>query len=733
MKIEQIYQFIKNSKSKSFLEIARHFKIKPKDNHQLNKILAILQKDCKVFRNEKDEYYAPELINTTSGVFFASTKGSFGFVDYDIDEENKTKKSVFVKSFNFNGAITNDIVQVNIYINPHDENNLSYGVITHILERKNDAIIGFIKQKNNTFYFLPTDLRFKNCSWALMPSTTEYKLNDLVVAKILKYEGKIVFIVVEKIITNEADPMVFVKAYLESIKAPENFPKSLASEISEIPDDIYNEDLSNRIDLRNKLIVTIDGEDTKDFDDAINVEKLSNGNWKLGVYIADVSYYVKEDTLLDKEALSRGTSTYLVDRVIPMLPEKLSNGICSLNPDEDRFVLACEMEIDKYGQTIKSNIFQGVINSKFRLTYKNVNHFLDTGFIDTSKHPHLSEQLANMLNQAKELSLIIHKWKTNQGYIDFEIDEPKIKLDEHGFVKDIVINKRGFSEVLIEDFMVRANEVVAQTLYQAKLPLLYRVHEIPNEEKLSTLINSLEVVNLPTPNFKHYQITPKLFADFVEQVKNNRDDDFVKLLFLRTMQKAVYSQNNIKHFGLASDHYCHFTSPIRRYPDLIIHRIIRDYLIDKKAVNVEKLSTKLAEFGELNTASEQKAVQIERKVNDLKFAEYLKSKIGQSFKAQILSVLNFGFFVEFDFKASGLIHKSNLFDGDFEINENATKLVSKNKTYTIGDIVEVTVINVDLVEGKVDCVLTSQYDQYLNKIKRENQDREKRFARKSQK
>ncbi|UUM19622.1 MULTISPECIES: ribonuclease R [unclassified Mycoplasma] len=718
MKIEDIYKFIKNSKSKSFLEIARFFKIRPKDNHELNKILGVLQKECKVFRNEKDEYYAPELISTTSGVFYASSKGNYGFVDYDIDNENKTKQSVFIKPFNFNGAITNDIVQVNIYVNPHDPNKLTYGVITHILERKNDTIIGFIKNKNHTLYFLPTDLRFKNCTWALMPSEIKYKLNDLVIAKILKYDGKIVFISVEKVITNEADPMVFVKAYLESIKSPDGFPSSLASEIHDIPDDIYNEDLSQRVDLRNKLIVTIDGEDTKDFDDAINVKKLVNGNWKLGVYIADVSYYVREDTLLDQEALSRGTSTYLVDRVIPMLPEKLSNGICSLNPNQDRFVLACEMEIDSNGKNVSSKIFPAIINSKFRLTYKQVNNFYKTGLIDTPFHPELSEELSNMLEHAKELSLIIHAWKTQQGYIDFEIDEPKIKLDEHGFVKDIIVNKRGFSEVLIEDFMVRANEIVAQTLFDAKLPLLYRVHEIPNEEKLTTLTNSLEVVNLPTPEFKHYQITPKLFADFVEKVKTNRDDDFVKLLFLRTMQKAVYSHKNIKHFGLASDFYCHFTSPIRRYPDLVIHRIIRDYIIDKKPLDLDKLTAKLEHFANLNTASEQKAVQVERKVNDLKFAEYLKSKIGQSYKAQIFSVLNFGFFVEFDFKASGLVHKSNLFDGDFELNENSTKLFSKTKTYTIGDIVEVTVINVDLVEGKVDCVLTSQYEQYLNKVKK---------------
>ncbi|WP_025755630.1 ribonuclease R [Mycoplasmopsis cricetuli] len=733
MKIEQIYEYIKKTSSCSFIDIARYFKIKPKDNFELNKILTILQKDYKIFRNEKDEYYAAFLVKTIEGTFVAASKGSFGFVDYDIDEISKTKKSVFIKSFNFNGAITNDKVKVNVYQGFHNSDNLTHGIVVEIIKRGNETIIGFIKENKSKLYFHPKDANFKNVFWNLSASKVEYKLNDLVVAKILNYEGKNVFITVIKIITNEADPMVFVKAYLNEINAPQFFSSDLDQEIQAIPSSIANENLVNRIDLRDQMIVTIDGDDTKDFDDAIMVKKLKNGNFLLGVYIADVSYYVKENSLLDKEALSRGTSTYLPDQVLPMLPEKLSNGICSLNPDEDRFVLGCEMEINSLGENVKTNIFQGIINSKFRLTYKNVNNFYQSNVLDTSTHPELGDQLKQMLNEAKELSLILHAYKCKQGYIDFEIDEPKIKLDQHGRVVDIVINKRGFSEVLIEDFMVRANETIAFILQEAKLPVLYRIHEIPTEEKLQALNNALEVIQLPTTDFKYFEITPKLFANFVEKIKSLRDDDFVKLLFLRTMQKAVYSEHNIKHFGLASDYYCHFTSPIRRYPDLIIHRIIRNFLIEKKNSNIEAFRANLSSYGNLNTASEQKAVQTERKVNDLKFSEFFKNKIGQNFKAQILSVLNFGFFVEFEFKASALVHKSNLFAGDFELNESATKLISKTKTYTIGDLVEVTIVNVDLVDGKVDCVLTEHYQLYLNKIQRETNERKQRAASKFKK
>ncbi|QGZ97310.1 ribonuclease R [Mycoplasma sp. NEAQ87857] len=727
MNKEKILKYLQQKKSSSFLDIAKHFRISPKNNRELTNILSFLQKEYKVFKNNNDEYYAPELEETIIGVLNVAQRGSFGFVDYNIDEVNKTKDSVFVKNFNFNGAINGDTVKVNVYSSFNDQD-LKNGVITHIQERGTDEVVGFIKQKNTTTYFVPADNKFKTTHWRIIGSKVAIKLNDLVVAKIVKYEAKSVLIEITKVITNEADPMVFVKSYLEQIKAPAGFPSDLNQEIQNIPLTIDNENKDNRIDLRDKMIVTIDGDDTKDFDDAINVTKLDNGNYFLGVYIADVSYYVKEDSLIDQEALKRGTSVYLVDRVIPMLPVELSNGICSLNPNEDRFVLACEMEIDPNGNTVKTNVFQGIINSKFRLTYKQVDKYYETNLINEDASN--KDELKQMLNTAKELSLILHKYKCDQGYIDFEIDEPKIKLDETGSVKEIVINKRGFSEVLIEDFMVRANETVAKFLFDNKLPVLYRVHEIPDDDKLINLKNALSAIGISMGDLNANNINPLNFAQLVENVKNKRNDDFVKLMFLRTMQKAIYSPENIKHFGLASNYYCHFTSPIRRYPDLIIHRIIRNFIINKDMDKLQHIIDNLPIYGDLNTKSEQKAVQIERNVNDLKFAEFLKNKVGQKFKAQILTILNFGFFIEFDFKASGLVHKSTLIDGEYEVNETLTKLSSNKRTFTLGDEVEVIVVGVDLVEGKVDCVLADLYQDYLklNKEKeKKSHDRNKKF------
>lgn len=712
MNQEKIIRYISQAKARTFLEIAKYFRISPSNNKELTSLLSVLQKNHKIFKNHKDEYYAVNLIKTIEGNLSVNQKGMFGFVDYDIDLEANTKKSVFIKSFNFNGAMHNDTVKVNVYQNIYDTQATVDGVIEQIIARNTQEIHGFIKLKNDITYFTPVDARYSGFTWKIDNSVAT-KLNDLVLAKINKIEVRNINIDILKVITNEADPMVYVKYYLEEVKIPSSFPKILDTEISLIPQTIDKEDQSNRRDLTNKMIVTIDGDDTKDFDDAIYVKKLQNGNYLLGVYIADVSYYVTQNSEIDKEALKRGTSIYLVDQVIPMLPVELSNGICSLNPNQKRFVMACEMEIDQNGKNVNFEIFQGIIESKFRLTYKQVDKYFKENNIGLDdKDPKVSE-LKAMLNQAQELSKIIHNFKINQGYVDFQISEPKIKLDEFGSVKEIIINERGESEVLIEDFMVRANETIATFLSENKLPALYRVHDAPDELKITSLKNSLAAVGIDNISLNANSISPAKFAKFVNYIKTLRDDDFIKLMFLRTMQKAVYSNQNVGHFGLASDNYCHFTSPIRRYPDLVIHRVIRELVFNKKKYLLEQFEDNLGIYSDLNTKAEHKAVQTERFVNDLKFAEYLKNQTGKVFKVQILSIMNFGFFVEFDFKASGLVHKSNLFDGEYEPNDNLTKLIGQKRTFTLGDYVNVVIINTDLVAGKVDCILEDQYSEYL--------------------
>lgn len=710
-----ILEFIKNKKNVPFLEIVKHFKINPKQNKEVTKLLFELQNEYLIFKNRDDSYYAPIFVQEKDGILKVNSSGKFGFLDEitdDVEILEEDKKSIYIAKNNFNNAMDGDQVQAKIFKEiKSDQEEMFYGVVTQIQKRNNSELIGFLKKNNNFVDFEPIDKKFKIHKFRIVNMSVEAKINDLVVAKIVSFEKSYILVSIQSVITNETDPKVFLKAFIENTKLPKSFPDSLTGELQKVPQKIDQEDWTGRVDLRNELIVTIDGDSTKDFDDAIIVKKLPNGNFELGVHIADVSHYVRENTEIDKEALQRGTSIYLVDRVIPMLPEELSNGICSLNPNEDRFVMSCVMEIDPKGNTVKTNIFPGIINSKYRLTYKQVNNFLEHNDDSVIK----DSQLQKMLLDSYELSKILHNFKINQGYIDFEISEPKIILNEDGSVKDIKIEERGVSEVLIEDFMVRANEEVAIFLSKLKLPVMYRVHDVPDAEKINSLKTVLNALKINDIYINEVDLTPKKFAECTEIIKSKRDDEFIKLMFLRTMQKAKYSGDNIGHFGLASDCYCHFTSPIRRYPDLVVHRIIRDFVFNKENHKLNEIKEKLESIAIQCSSSEQSSVEAERNSNDLMYAEFFKNKIGERFSAQIISIVKFGFFVEFANKTDALVHRTSLLDGEYENDETLTKLVNKNtkRTFTIGDTVNVVIAGVDLVEGKIDAVLEEFYDDYI--------------------
>jgi ribonuclease R len=377
-----------------------------------------------------------------------------------------------------------------------------------------------------------------------------------------------------------------------------------------------------------------------------------------------------------------------------MLPEKLSNGICSLNPNVDRYVLSCDMEIDAKGNTVDYKIYQSVIKSKHRLTYKRVNHFFkkELSFKDTD--------LNTMLTNALALSNIIHKYKNREGYIDFEIEEPKVIVDEEGKPVKIEVRERDKSEVLIEDFMVRANETIAAHFFKAELPFAYRIHEAPNEEKIQNLENLFGVLDIPV-KIGDYK-DPKNFSKAIAKVKTIRFDNLMKVMMLRTMQKAKYDNNNIGHYGLASKFYCHFTSPIRRYSDLIVHRLIRNFVFASNKDKMANFESILPSICNQNSMSEVKAVELERKVLDIKKAEYYQKFLGQNLIGQIISVQKFGFFVEFPDKVDGLVHVSNLEDGPFTVGENGLSLTNAKKTYTIGDEINVTIYKIEKDQGKID-------------------------------
>lgn len=730
MNKEKIYEYIKSGITRSFLDIARSLRVKPSQNGDLTKILQELQAERKIYRNQREEYFALEFTKQVSGSFSVASSGKFAFVDYNINPTTNTKESVYVSYENFESAINGDIVNVDIYIEPQINVAIqpkSFGIITEILQRNTSKLLGFLAKNGNFIDFEPIDKKFKHIKFKIEKMDVEANVHDLVYASILGYQGRIVYLAITEVITNKADPKLFVKAFLENFKIPKDFPEDLNPEISKIPSSIEEESTEGRIDLTDELIVTIDGDDTKDFDDAIFVKKLENGNYELGVHIADVSHYVREGSLLDDEALKRGTSIYMADRVVPMLPVELSNGICSLNPNAKRFTLSCVVEIDNKGNTVSTKVFPSIIESKYRLTYKQVNYLyrndkmLEEWFPNNPnlKNPNFDlKNLEQMLKLSRELSVIMHNFKIKQGYIDFEIPEPKTVFTQEGRVKDIIIEERGISEVLIEDFMVRANEEVAKIFEEKKLPSLFRVHDAPDEEKLSyfgSVLNVLGIkIDIPHSTTEH-PITPKLFSGLVNEVRKQRNDDFMNLLFLRTMHKAIYSETNIGHFGLASSSYTHFTSPIRRYPDLIIHRLLRKFIFEKDLKDVEKIKDILPSIGKSNSHSEHYAVEIERGLNSIFHAEYYKNQIGKTYDAQIMNIAKFGFFVEIlSKKTDALVHKKSLFDGEYEANENETVLQGPNRKYMVGDFVKIVITDVDLIDGKVDCVLDIFYKDYLN-------------------
>ncbi|VEU75486.1 exoribonuclease II [Mycoplasmopsis maculosa] len=718
----KILEVIKRYPDISFLDIAKKLKIKPAQNKELTKILLKLIDSYLISSDiKKSLYYALEFITSVNGKIKFAGEGKFAFLDTDEIDNEGQPISYFIPNVYFKDAMNGDVVNINVYKRYNSEEK-TFGVVNEILERGENKIIGVLDKVGEFLTFKPIEKHYKSLNFKIIDSIKEAKILDIVMAEIISYKNKYKEIKIIKKITNLEDPMAYVKSLKVSRNVPEGFEEDVIDYINEnIPDDIYNENISNRLDLRNELIVTIDGSSTKDFDDAISVKKIDENNYELGVHIADVAYYVKEDSPLDKEALKRGTSIYLLDEVIPMLPFKLSNGICSLNPNEDRLTISCITKINKEGKSFDTKVIPTIIRSKHRLTYERVNEFIDNNLEFENK------ELNTLIKNSYELSQIIRKYKIDEGYIDFEIEEPKILLNNDGSVKDIVLRPTGKSEMMIEDFMVRANEEVAKFITNKKLPMMYRIHEIPDDEKIDYFLNVLRILNIKV-DIDRKNITPLSFQKIVKTINAQKTDDFLKMLFLRTMQKAIYSPDNIGHFGLASECYCHFTSPIRRYPDVIVHRILWDFVFNDRSKKISEFSEKLSSIASMNSTSEQNAVQLERDTNDLKFAEFYKNKVGTMLNGQIFSITKFGVFVQFPNKTVSMVHVSNIGDGTFKSNEEGTELICESNTklkYKLGQFVNVVIIGADETTGKVDAVFESNYQNYLEKQKAESQSKKK--------
>ncbi|MFL6563246.1 MAG: ribonuclease R, partial [Bacillus sp. (in: firmicutes)] len=480
------------------------------------------------------------------------------------------------------------------------------------------------------------------------------------------------------------------------------FPDEVLKQANEVPDTIDESELANRRDLRNETIVTIDGADAKDLDDAVTVTKLANGNFKLGVHIADVSYYVKEGTPIDLEAEERATSVYLVDRVIPMIPHRLSNGICSLNPKVDRLVLSCEMEITSEGVVVSHEIFQGVIKTTERMTYSDVNKILAEHDEETRAR---YEPLVPMFEMMEELAAILRNKRMKRGAIDFDFKESKAIVDEEGKPIDVVLRERSVAEKLIEEFMLAANETVAEHFHWMEVPFIYRIHEDPKEDKLRRFfefITNFGYIVKGTANDVH----PKALQEIIEEVQGKPEEMVVSKVMLRSMQQAKYDPESLGHFGLSTEFYTHFTSPIRRYPDTIVHRLIRTYLVEGKLDETtrEKWNVRLPEIATHSSKMERRSVDAERETDDLKKAEYMADKIGEEYDGIISSVTNFGMFVELPNTIEGLVHVSYMTDDYYRYDERQLAMIGERtgNVFRIGDEITIRVVKVNKDERVID-------------------------------
>ena len=697
MKIEELILDVLRNENRAFsaLEICKILNFNTKEDLKaLVKVLHEMEKEFKVYVTKSGNYMLFENSNCLIGILQTTAKG-FGFVKLEDGSEIKIPAS------KVHNAINKDKVMVNII------NNKTYpqeGEIIKVVERSSDNIVGTVYYKKGNIYVKPddpklnVDIEIPNNDYQNLVEGHKVVVNLLSSIKGAQI-GKI-----EKVIGHINDPGIDILSIMAKYDINEEYPDAVMEEVRKLPDHVLEDEVIKRVnkghDLRNKVIFTIDGDDTKDIDDAVSAEKLDNGNYQLGVHIADVAHYVKEGHELDKEALSRGTSVYLADRVVPMLPHELSNGICSLNPNVDRLAMSCVMEIDNQGRIVHSEIFESVIKSRIQMTYKNVNSILEDDVI-----PSGYEDFVSTLRLMNEVSDLLRTKMVNRGYIDFDLDEGKIIVNEKGEAIDVVVRPRGTGEKLIENFMIAANEAVAETFKFIDMPLIYRVHGEPSEEKLQNFFRLLTILNhnIKT-NIK--KITPKAIQQVLEELKGFDDFYILSNQLLRSMQKAEYSPNNIGHFGLASKMYCHFTSPIRRYPDLTVHRSIKKCLLNENvtAEIVNDWQKKLPEMAEHSSLKERASIDCEREVDKMKMAEYMESHIGEQFEGIITGVASFGMFVGLPNMIEGLVKVEDMDDDFYRYDESTFSLIGERtkKRYTMGKRVKVEAVAASKLAQTID-------------------------------
>ena len=657
--------------------------------------LRILEESYTVYRSNKDKYMLFENSHLLKGRLSVNKKG-FGFVIVDGRDED-----IYIDAKNMNGALNNDLVVVEELKGQNGKK--TEGRVVKVLKKENNLIVGEYKIIDGNPHFIPDD---KNLRMEIILDNKD--LDDLVdghkiQVSIVKEMGKYKYLgEVVIIIGHKNDPGVDILSIIYDHGINDVFTDEVMEEVNALPSEVLDSDRKGRKDLTDMTIFTIDGDDTKDIDDAISISKKGE-NYILGVHIADVSYYVKEGTALYKEAYSRGTSVYLVDRVVPMLPHKLSNGICSLNPNVDRLAISCIMEITPNGKIVSHDIFESIIRSRIQMTYKKVNKILND-----EETPEGYEPFKDDLKLMWELAKILRKEKLSRGYLDFDVDEPKILVDENCKPYDVVLRERGKGENMIEDFMIAANETVAEHVFYMGLPFVYRVHEVPDNEKVEEFLNSISMLGYHIVGDRNF-VYPKSMKKILDQLRNKEGFEILSTLLLRCMKKAVYKPENLGHYGLASKCYTHFTSPIRRFPDTTVHNLLRKYIFNEPN---DKELNRLIEYWEENlpalcdhaSEKERDSIDCERDVESMKMAEYMESHIGEEYDGTISSVMNFGLFVQLDNMIEGLVHISEI-KGDYYTFDETTHTLrgeKKGKMYKLGQKVRVVVTNASKENSTID-------------------------------
>ena len=660
----------------------------------LLEVLESLEEEYIVYKTKKDKYMLFENSHLYKGKISVTTKG-YGFVSVDNFEDD-----FYINEDNMNGALNNDIVVIEEI---KGSGKKSEARVVKVLKKENDTVVGEFQIVNNKPFLKLDDNKLKidviidkNDLDDLVPGHKVLVTLDKEISK-NKYLGK-----VKKIIGHKNDPRVDILSIAYQYDINDTFPDEVLEEVNSMPNEVLKNEYEGRKDLTNEVIFTIDGDDTKDIDDAVSIKK-NNDIYTLGVHIADVSYYVKEGMNVYKEAYERGTSVYLCDTVIPMLPHKLSNGICSLNPNVDRLAISCVMDINSNGKVTNYDIFPSVIKSRIQMTYKKVNKVLNDEEI-----PEGYEEYASDLKLMEELATILRKEKLNRGYLDFDAAEAKIIQDEDGKAIDVILRDRGKGENLIEDFMIVANETVASYLFNLDYPSVYRVHEVPDDKKVNEFLSSLSLLGINIKGDRNFN-NPLSIKKILDQLKERDDYDILSSMLLRCMRKAEYKEENLGHYGLGSKCYTHFTSPIRRFPDTTVHKLLRKYIFNTPNPNelnklIELQKQELPVLCEHTSLKERNAIECERDVDSMKMAEYMESHIGEEYDGIVDTVMNFGMFIELPNLIEGLVRVDNI-KGDYYVFNEATKTLvgqRKGKTYRLGQKVRVRVIGASKEDSTID-------------------------------